>query len=91
MLALFAQMSSTELNKTSGKVLDMAQQGPVRVVRRNQNFIVIKESTLDDMLVAARENRPQTLEDMLIDYDKEKIRRLAGGFIYDAPLGKEIL
>jgi hypothetical protein len=53
MLALFAQTSSTELNKTSGMVLDMALEGPVRVVHRSQNFVLIREDVLEDMLESA--------------------------------------
>ncbi|MEI8394110.1 MAG: hypothetical protein WCF85_05200 [Rhodospirillaceae bacterium] len=91
MLEFFAQMSSTELNKTSGKVLDLAIEGPVRVIRRNQHFVIIREETLDNMLEAAKENRPRTLQDMLVGYDSEKIKSLVGGFISDEPAGKEIL
>ena len=91
MLALFAQTSSTELNKTSGKVLDLALKGPVRIVRRNQNFIVIREEDLEEMLESAKGGRPRTLQDMLVGYDQEKINSLVGGFIADPPVGKEII
>jgi len=90
-VAVIAEMSSTDLNKTSGKVLDMAFEGPVRVTRRNQRFVVMTEDTLENLLEAARDNWPQSLEDLLQDYDKDKIRRLAGGFLSDPPVGKEIL
>ena len=91
MLGLCAELSSTELNKTSGKVLGLAQKGPVRVVRRLERFIVIREDVLDDMLEAAKENRPKTLQDMLVGYDRDKIQILVGGFISDPPEGKEII
>ncbi len=91
MLGFCAEMSSTELNKTSGRVLDLAQKGPVRVIRRSQHFIVIREEALDDMLEAAQENRPKTIQDMLVGYDREKIMKLVGGFISDPPKGKEII
>lgn len=91
MLALSAEMTSTELNKTSGKVLDLAMDGPVRIVRRSQHFIVIREDTFDDMLEAAKDNRPKTLRDLLVGYDQEKIQSLVGGFMSDQPSGKEIL
>lgn len=90
-VAVIAEMSSADLNKTSGKVLDIAFEGPVRVTRRNQRFVVMREEALENLLDAARDNRPQSLEDLLQDYDKEKINRLAGGFLADPPSGKEIV
>ncbi len=90
-VTVIAEMSSTDLNKTSGKVLDMAAEGPVRVLRRNQRFVLLKEEALEEMLGAARENRPQSLGDLLQDYDKNKIRGLVGGFLSSPPVGKEII
>lgn len=86
-----AQLSSTDLNKASGKVLDTAAEGPVRILRRNQRFVLLREEALDEMLEAARDDRPQSLEDLLDGYDPDKIRRLAGGFLSDPPSGKEML
>jgi len=88
---VIAELSSTELNKTSGKVLDIAAEGPVRVLRRTQRFVVLKEETLEGMLDAAREDRPQSLDDLLRNYDKKKIHDLAGGFLTSSPAGKEII
>lgn len=90
-VSVIAELSSTDLNKTSGKVLDIAAEGPVRVLRRSQRFVLLKEETLDGMIDAAREARPQSLDDLLQDYDKGKIRELAGGFLSSSSTGKEII
>lgn len=90
-VSIVADVSSTDLNKTSGKVLDKAVLGPVRISRRNQRFVVLREETLEDMLNAARTNRPQSLEDMLQGYDKDAARREAGSLLSAPPVGREVL
>jgi hypothetical protein len=90
-VAIVAEMSSTDLNKTSGKVLDAAVEGPVRVRRRDQRFVILREDALDELLAAARENRPQPLAALLQDYDCEKVASLVGDFLADAPAGRELI
>jgi len=75
------QVSATELNKTSGKVLDLAMKGAVRVVRSNNNFIIIQEDYLNSMLESANKNYPKTIQDMLVNYDQDKIRSLVRNFL----------
>jgi hypothetical protein len=84
-------VSATELNKSAGKLLDIALKGAVRITRRDQRFLLVREETLAGLLEEARDNRPRSLEDLLQDYDPEKIKKLTRGFLDDAPAGKELI
>jgi hypothetical protein len=84
-----AHFSATELNKSGGKALDTALDGAVQITRREQRFVLIREEALAALIEEEREARPQTLEDLLQDYDAEKIKSLARGFMDHAPAGKE--
>jgi hypothetical protein len=83
---------ATDMNKAGGKILDAAAaKGGVEITRRGQEFILMLKSDLTKMLDDAREDRPQTIEDMLRDYDRDKIGKLTAGFLDDQPAGKEII
>ena len=83
---------ATDLNKAGGKILDAAAtKGAVEINRRGQEFVLMLKSDLTKMLDDAREDRPQTIEDMLRDYDREKITKLTVNFMNDQPVRKEIL
>jgi hypothetical protein len=86
-----ATYTATDLNKAGGKVLDDAGQGTVRIKRRGTSFVVMREAMLDRLLAAARDGRPQSLEDLVRGYDAGKIKSLTRGFLDDAPAGKERL
>ena len=87
-----ASYRATDLNKAGGKILDAAAtKGAVEINRRGQEFVLMLKSDLTRMLDDAREDRPQTIEDMLRDYDREKIAKLTAGFMNDQPIGKETL
>jgi hypothetical protein len=81
--------SATDLNKSGGKLLDTALAGPVRITRREQRFVLMREETFAGLLEEARDVRPKSLADLLRDYDADKIKKLTRGFLNDAPAGKE--
>ena len=86
-----ASFSATDLNKSGGKLLDAALKGAVRITRRDQSFVLMREDALAELIEDARDDRPKSLQDMLRDYDAEKIKRLTRGFLDDAPEGKELI
>jgi hypothetical protein len=90
-LRYLASFSATDLNKSGGKLLDNALQGAVRITRRDQRFVLMREDALVGLLDEARDDRPQSLEDLLRDYDCQKIRALTDAFRADAPAGKELI
>jgi hypothetical protein len=81
--------SATDLSKSAGKLLDAALNGAVRITRREQSFVLLREEALSELLRDAREDRPRSLEDLLRDYDAEKIKRLTRPFLDDTAAGKE--
>ena len=83
--------SATDLNKSGGKLLDTALSGAVRITRREQRFVLMREETLMGLLEEARDDRPKSLEDLLRDYDADKVKSLTRGFLDDAPAGKELI
>jgi hypothetical protein len=84
-----ATYTATDLNKAGGKVLDDAAQGTVRIKRRGTRYLLMREETLDGLLAAARDGRPQSLEDLVRGYDAGKVKSLTRGFLTDTPTGKE--
>ncbi|MEJ0018605.1 MAG: hypothetical protein WDN25_19015 [Acetobacteraceae bacterium] len=90
-LGVVATYTATDLNKSGGKVLDDAGDGAVRIKRRGTSYVLMREETLARMLEAAREGRPQSLQDLLRDYDAVKVKSLTREFLDDAPVGKERL
>jgi len=81
--------SATDLNKSGGKLLDTALKGAVRITRRDQRFVLMREETLAELLDDARDVRPKSLDDLLRGYDADKIKKLTRGFLDDLPTGKE--
>lgn len=86
-----ATYTATDLNKAGGKVLDDAGHGTVRIRRRGTSYVVMREEMLDLLLAAARDGRPQSLEDLLRGYYFGKLKSLTRGFLDDPPAGKERL
>jgi molybdopterin-guanine dinucleotide biosynthesis protein len=89
--AFVATYTATDLNKAGGRVLDDAGRGTVRIRRRGTNFVLLREEQFTRLLAAAHDGRPQSLEDLLRDYDPDKVKSLTRGFLDDAPAGKELL
>ncbi|MFD1627204.1 hypothetical protein [Azospirillum griseum] len=91
-IAVSASYRATDMNKAGGQILDMvASKGAVTITRREQEFVLILASDLAKILDDARADRPQSLDDLLRDYDRDKISRLTTGFMADTPVGKERL
>jgi len=86
-----ATYTATDLNKAGGKVLDDAGHGSVRITRRGTSFVLMREDALDSLLTAARDGRPQSLEDLVRGYDLGKVKSLTRLFLEDPPVGKERL
>jgi hypothetical protein len=84
--------STTDVNKSGSRVYDDAWDlGGVKITRRGQEFVLMRSDYLAKMIEDAREGRPNALEDLLKDYDPEKIKRLGAEFLADRPAGKELL
>ena len=86
-----ADYSATEFSKHASQVLDMAGQGAVRVKRRNEVFVLLRERHLDQIVADAQDNRPKTLEDMLQGYNADQMKAGMTGWLEDIPAGKETL
>ncbi len=86
---IVATYTATELNKSGGKILDDAGLGTVRIKRRGASYVLMREEHLAGLLQAARDGRPQSLEDLLRGYDAEKIKAVTRDFLDDPPRGKE--
>ena len=80
-----ATYTATDLNKAGGKVLDDAGHSTVRIKRRGTSYLLMREETLDGLLAAARDGRPQSLEDLVRGYDAAKVKSLTRGFLTDTP------
>lgn len=83
--------SATDLNKSGSKLLDKALEGPVRITRRQQRFVLMREEALLGVIAEAKDGRPRSLEDLLRDYDAGKIKKLTRNFLEDRPKGKELI
>ena len=84
--------SVTEVNKSGSQVYDDAWvKGGVEITRRGQRFALVRQDFLNELIEEAREGRPSSLADLLVDYDREKIRKLTSEFA-EAPLvGGEVI
>lgn len=89
--AVVATYTATDLNKAGGKVLDDAATGAVRIRRRGTSYVLMREEQFSRLLAGAREGRPQSLEDLLRDYDARKVKSLTRHFLEAPPVGKERL
>jgi hypothetical protein len=84
--------STTDVNKAGARVYDDAwAKGGVEITRRGQRFVLLRQDYLAKLLEQARDNLPHTLDDLLRDYDIEKIRKLTADFAVVPPAGKEII
>lgn len=84
--------STTEINKSGSRVYDDAWvKGGVEITRRGQRFVLLRQDYLNRLIEEAREGRPQSLDDLLRDYDADKVRKLTGDFAAEPPAGKELI
>jgi hypothetical protein len=87
-----ASYSVTEINKSGSQVYDDAWvNGGVEITRRGQRFALIRQDYLDKLIEEAREGLPNSLADLLADYDPKKIRKLTSEFAEAPPVGKEMI
>ena len=84
--------STTAVNKSGSRVFDDAWvKGGVRITRRGQLFVLLRQDYLDRLIEEARDDRPNSLDDLLRDYDAAKIRTLTADFADDDAQGREIV
>ncbi|MDK9721049.1 MAG: hypothetical protein OEL53_07675 [Rhodospirillales bacterium] len=87
-----ASYSTTEINKSGAQVFDEAwARGGVEIRRRQQRFALVRQDVLERMIAEAGDQRPRSLDDLLRDYDADKIKGLTGDFLTAPPRGKERL
>lgn len=84
--------SATEVNKAGSRVYDDAWvKGGVEITRRGQRFVLLREDYLAKLIEEASDDKPRSLDDLLRDYDRDKIRALTMDFAEAPPAGKEII
>ncbi len=77
--------------KSPGPVLDAAARGPVRITRRGESFVILREARLAELLAEAADPRPKTLADLVAGYDAAGVKARLSGWLADAPSGTEAL
>jgi hypothetical protein len=85
-----ASFAASDL-KQSGPILDAATRGVVRITRRSDVFLLLREAQFADIMREAADPRPKTLADLLVDYDPADIKTRLGAWTADAPAGTETL
>jgi len=87
-----SRYSTTDVNKSGARVYDDAWvKGGVQITRRGQNFVLLRQDYLETLIQEAQENRPKSLNDLLHDYDADKIKTLTTQFMNASPTGNEII
>lgn len=90
--AFEASYTTTDVNKSGSRVYDDAwQKGGVEITRRGQRFVLLRRDYLAKLIEEARDDRPKTLDDLLRDYDADKIRTLTEEFDVSPSAGKELI
>jgi hypothetical protein len=87
---LVASFTATNL-KTPGPVLDAAARGPVRITRRGEIFVLLREARLTELLAEATDPRPKNLADLVAGYDADGVKARLAGWLADPPAGREAL
>ncbi len=85
-----ASFTASDL-KQSGPILDAAARGVVRITRRNDVFLLLRETQFSDILREAADPRPKNLAELLVDYDPADIKARLGTWNIDEPAGRETL
>ena len=84
--------SATDVNKAGSRVYDDAWvKGGVEITRRGQRFVLLRQDYLAKLIEEASDDKPRCLDDLLRDYDREKINALTADFAEAPPSGKEII
>ncbi|HQT86038.1 MAG: hypothetical protein B7Z58_13385 [Acidiphilium sp. 37-64-53] len=85
-----ANFTASDL-KQSGPILDAATQGVVRIKRRGEAFLLLRETQFETMIAEAADPRPKTLADLLVDYDPNDVKQRLTTWINEQPSGRETL
>lgn len=85
-----ASFTASDL-KQSGPILDAAVRGVVRIKRRGETFLLLREAQFERIVEEAADPRPKSLADLLVDYDADDVKSRLSGWSADAPVGKEVL
>lgn len=89
-----SEFSASDL-KNHGRVLDAADKGEaIRIMRRQTPYILVREDSIAELATRISEKAPRSLAEMLAGFtpqDAEEMRRSAGWWRSDFPVGKEIL
>ena len=84
--------STTDVNKSGAQVYDDAWvKGGVQITRRGQRFVLLRQDYLETLIQEAQDNRPKSLDDLLHNYDADKIKMLTAPFMNASSTGNEIL
>ena len=84
--------STTDVNKVGARVYDDAwSKGGVQITRRGQRFVLLRQDYLTKLIEDAHDDRPRSLDDLLRDYDADKVKKLTAGFTDEPPAGREII
>ena len=83
-----ADFTASDL-KQSGPILDTATRGLVRIRRRGDAFLLMREVQFERLVAEAADPRPKTLADLLIGYDPKDVKERLSGWLADAPEGHE--
>jgi hypothetical protein len=86
------KFTTTTVNKSPAHVWDAAwKSGVIEIDRREQRFVLIRMDVLAKTIDDARNNRPQSIDDMLSGYDRAAAKEKTEWFLNDAPEGRELL
>ena len=85
-----ANFMASDLKK-SGPILDAAMRGVVRISRRKEVYVLLRESQFEEIIEDAADPRPKCLADLLVGYDADDVKKRLGGWLNDAPAGGEAL
>jgi len=85
-----ADFTASDL-KQSGPILDAAVRGVVRIRRRGEAFLLLREAQFDRLVAEAADPRPKTLADLLVDYDAAEVKGRLSGWLSDTQAGNEAL
>jgi hypothetical protein len=80
--ATVADHSASDL-KEPGPILDAATRGIVRIRRGGDVFLLLRQPECDTLTNGAATRRPESLAELLADYDAADVkRRLAGHALF---------
>lgn len=75
--------------KQSGPILDAAMRGIVRIKRRGEAFVLLREAQFDHIVAEAADPRPKTLADLVAGHDAAEVKSRLGHWHADQPAGRE--